>query len=192
VQALANAMRLADIELLRTGDVIVTSFPKGSAQHRSLAFVPSVRDDVRFVAGDLGQTVSAAEHCVVGVVGDLAGLRSMVAWPDWPRVGRLLLWWPPDRSAAPQDTGGMPVLAGLFDQATSALLAQNIPGPKTLPRDGSTQPGTRPGSLGRLLPGLAIREHADGIEIRGLTPGDDASVLLADHRLDEDGFLVAR
>ena len=59
-------------------------------------------------------------------------------------------------------------------------------------RGAKAQPGTRPGSQGRLLPGLGIHERDDGIEIRGLAPEEDTTVFLSGLRLDDEGFLVTR
>jgi hypothetical protein len=52
------------------------------------------------------------------------------------------------------------------------------------------QLGRRAGSLGRLLPGLAVHCDAGGITISGLMPRNNAVIRLDAVQFEERGFLV--
>lgn len=84
--------------------------------------------------------------------------------------------WPPDR-----------VLHGSAAPATGALVALNLPEPP-LPPDAESQPSWREGSLGKLMPGVAL-ETEQPIRLGGMPLGGRVWELREGARLDEEGFL---
>jgi hypothetical protein len=78
------------------------------------------------------------------------------------------------------------------DAATGAIIAVQLPDPK-MPKVGDeVQLGTREGTLGRLLPGLAVTHTETGLIVSGLAPTSTASVTLEGMKLDDDGFIAKR
>lgn len=76
------------------------------------------------------------------------------------------------------------------DPAIGAVIAVQLPDPKLPAGEDELQRGTREGTLGRLLPGLAARQTPEGLHISGLAPGDPRAVFIAGAVLDSQGFIV--
>ncbi len=184
-QALANMLRIAHVELLVKGGTLLVLGGASSVTGRCLMLLKNVR-----VVFSTAEAATAAEGTVVAV-GTAAELASLSTWSDWPRLGRLALCWQGEAPVALPDLGAVPVLRGWLHEATGALISTEIPDPiKPEGPDVMEQLGRRPGTLGRLLPGLAAHEDATGLRITGLAPGDQHGVLLPGGRLDEAGFVV--
>lgn len=77
-----------------------------------------------------------------------------------------------------------------LDAATGAIIAVHVPNPPMAPGSSDEQFGTREGTLGRLLPGLAAHQEGSALVISGLAPGAQAKVTIADAELDPHGFIV--
>jgi hypothetical protein len=76
------------------------------------------------------------------------------------------------------------------DAATGALIAVQVPDPVMPEPERNMQLGTREGTLGRLLPGLAARQFNGALVISGLAPTSTEVVTLPGARLDDMGFVV--
>lgn len=192
-QALANAMRLADIELLKKGDTVVSLSDARSTIGRTLAALPAANDELRF-ADSLSDAAQGVGRSVVAVAVDQAAVQKLSEWTAWRQRGRLVLWWggamaEPDRLEWERKLG-TPVLIGWFDTATGALIAQSVPDPVMPKGEEGNQSGSRAGSPGRLLPGLRMGRADGALEVSGLAPASVAAIRLPGFDLDEDGFLV--
>lgn len=194
-QALANAMRLADVELLKKGDTIIGLSDGPPLIHRTLAALPEVGVGLKF-AGSLSSIDPCLPKSVVAVATDQAGLQKAREWSAWPHLGRAVLWWGEvmDESIRREWEGKLrtPVLPGWFGMAMGALIAQSVPDPIMPKGEEGNQPGSQAGSPGRLLPGLSICRTESGLEISGLSPANAAAIKLPRYDLDENGFVVKR
>lgn len=77
-----------------------------------------------------------------------------------------------------------------LDAATGAIIAVQVPNPPMSEGGTDEQLGTREGSLGRLLPGLAAKQLDTALLISGLAPGSTTTVTIPDATLDPMGFIV--
>ena len=81
----------------------------------------------------------------------------------------------------------------LYDEATGVLLTLSVPDPVMPEKERGNQSGHKPGSLGHVLPGLAVRAEGGGgggLSFSRLLPHTEAEVLLSGVALDEEGFVV--
>ncbi len=187
-QALANAMRLDEIELLRADDTLIIMPGASDIIRRTCLAMP------RTPCLDLNDIGLAAPHSVHAIATSDADIEALVSSPDWPRVRCAVLWWGAQLTSDLQESLeqklGCPALLGFLDLDTGALIAQNIPDPEMAPGDEGLQLGVRAGTLGRLLPGLAVAQNNGTLEISGLAPENPAVIRLPGHSLDESGFIV--
>lgn len=77
-----------------------------------------------------------------------------------------------------------------MDATTGAVIAAQFPNPWMPAGEEAMQNGTREGTLGRLLAGLAVEQTAQGLVISGLAPGDGRTVQLPGATLDAEGFIT--
>ncbi len=76
------------------------------------------------------------------------------------------------------------------DAATGAVIAVQLPDPVMPETEINMQLGTRTGTLGRLLPGLAAREVQGALLISGLAPNVSDTISLPGAKLDAMGFVI--
>jgi acyl-[acyl-carrier-protein]-phospholipid O-acyltransferase/long-chain-fatty-acid--[acyl-carrier-protein] ligase len=187
VQCLANAMRLGEVELLKKGDAVFTTFAKGGAEQVTIALLPSAREDVHYLES-ADQIKACAERSVIAVCGRAEEATALMAMSDAKRAVRLVLIWG-DLAGVSLPALEVPVLRGYFDARSGALLAQNIPDP-VMSREDNVQRGSDTASLGRLLPGLAAIQNEEGLVLSGLSPGADTRIVMRTHQLCESGFIT--
>lgn len=184
VKATANRMRVEDVELISPGAIVLIPGGTGPVA-RFIAQMPTVR-----IIHSLGEAGQAAEHSVIAI-GNVSQLTELGSQPDWARLGRLALCWQ-DEAAVSLPVIGTPVLRGWWHEESGILVSTEMPDPPLPKEDEGAQLGIRPGSLGRLLPGLAFHQESTGLRISGLAPDDATPVWLAGGVLDEMGFVVVK
>lgn len=190
-QIKANALRLLDIEWVRKGNTLLCLSGVHSPVGRTIECYASLDETVKNarVATELA-AAPADSVVVIGAAQELP-VTDLSAWRD--RI-RFVCCWDVALTEANrlelEAACGMPILPGLLDLDTSALISVSLPDPEMPVSERGGQRGTWPGSFGRLLPGLAVRKLEQGLEIRGLRPGSDILVTLPGITLSDNGFLV--
>jgi acyl-[acyl-carrier-protein]-phospholipid O-acyltransferase/long-chain-fatty-acid--[acyl-carrier-protein] ligase len=150
--AFLNALRLREAEWHRPGDVLLCLEPAGSVVHRL------VRELARLLPGTkIIETMVEAGGGPVVAFGGLASLSKS------QQGERLFFCFDPDSTQiaslqAPQ------VLRGYFDAASGVLISAEVPNPPAAEGE-ECQHGTRAGTLGRLLPGLALESLPAGLAV---------------------------
>ncbi len=157
--AFTNALRLRETEWHRAGDVLLCLEPAGSVVHRT------VRELARLLPGTkIIDTMVEAGGAPVVAFGSLASLSQA------GHGERLFFCF--DADAAQITALQAPkVLRGYLDGASGLLISSEVPNPPAAEGE-EPQLGVRAGTLGRLLPGLAIESLPAGLA------------------LDEAGFVV--
>jgi acyl-[acyl-carrier-protein]-phospholipid O-acyltransferase/long-chain-fatty-acid--[acyl-carrier-protein] ligase len=78
----------------------------------------------------------------------------------------------------------------LFDEASGVLLTLSVPDPEMPKKEQGSQRGHKEGSLGHVLPGLAMRAEGGGLYFSWLLPHTDATVSVPGVTVDEEGFVM--
>lgn len=159
--AFANALRLRDAEWHRPGDVLLCLEPPGSMVRRLVIELARLLPGTKII-----ESMALAAGAPVVAFGSLSS-RARAAEGE-----RLFFCFDADAAAItawhdPQ------VLRGYFDAASGLLISSEFPDPPAAEGE-EGQHGRRAGSLGRLLPGLALESLPDGLV------------------LDDDGFVSMR
>lgn len=183
--ALANRMRLETLSLFGKGDTALVLDGRDSEIARSLTGLQSLN-----VVFGTAEAEAAPEGTVVAV-GSAAQLRQASAWSGWSKKVKLAVCWQGEQDAAPANLG-VPVLRGLLHTATGTLVSTEFPDPVMPKGDEELQKGTRPGTLGRLLSGLAACQEGENLIVSGLARGSTQSITLAGCVLDDQGFVTLR
>lgn len=174
---LANALRLREIEWARAGDTVLCLAERGGVIQESLELFADMQKGIRVV---LEPPAGVAEEKLVVVADDAHAARAA----DYAGRARIAMLW--SVSYAAETPAG--VLRGLLDAGTGEMLGACVPDPVMPEGEEGGQLGTCPGTLGRLLPGIACRSEAEGVALTGLASGRE--LRLAGVRLDERGFLL--
>ncbi len=172
-----NALRLSEAEWRCEGDVFLCLEAPGSHLDQL------VKGLTKVIPGSVCVTDASktqAEHIVAFTTREnlhrLSGKERLTFCIDT------------DLSTLPAGHGD--VLRGYIDPATSILVSAEVPDPPMPENEPGGQLGRRAGSLGRLLPGLAVHCDAGGITISGLMPRNNAVIRLDAVQFEERGFLV--
>lgn len=174
--AFANALRLADVEWHRPGDVFLSLEPAGSIVHRTVKALTQVIPGSKYV--DHADEAHATHIVAFGTLASLSRL-----------TGSERLAFCLDSHPAPLPSGSQ-ALRGHMDPATEVLVSIEVPDPPLPAHDKDVQLGRKAGTLGRLLPGLNAEATPEGLRISGLLPNNDEAVILPGVSLDADGFLA--
>lgn len=176
--AFANAKRLAEVEWHRAGDVFLSLEPAGSVIHRTVKALTQLIPGSKYI--DCPTEAHATHIIAFGTRSSLARL-----------TGHERLAFCLDSDPAPLSPE-TPALRGYIDAATGILVSTEVPDPELPEAERGNQLGQKPGSLGRLLPGLNLVATTGGVQISGLLPNDDRVVEITKVKCDEQGFLVLR
>lgn len=173
--AFANAKRLAEVEWHHAGDVFLSLEPVGSIIHRTVKALTQLVPGTKFIDH---ATEAHATHivafCTRNTLDKLTGHERLVFCLD------------SDLTPLPST----PALRGYIDPATGILLSAEVPDPPLPAGEDEGQHGRKIGSLGRLLPGLAIESTAEGVVISGLLPAPSLTATIPGAKMNEQGFLV--
>lgn len=150
--AFLNALRLREAEWHRPGDVLLCLEPAGSVVHRL------VRELARLLPG-----TKIIETMVEAGGGPVVAFGSLAKLSQSQQGERLFFCLDADAAQiaalqAPQ------VLRGYFDAASGVLISAEVPNPPAAEGE-ECQHGTRAGTLGRLLPGLALESLPAGLSV---------------------------
>lgn len=173
--AFANALRLAEVEWHRPGDVFLSLEPEGTIVHRTVKALTQVIPGSKYV-----DHADEAHATHIVAFGSRASLSKLTGHE------RLCFCLDSDLTAAPAS----PALRGHIDAGTEILVSVEVPDPVMPDNDKEAQHGLKPDSLGRLLPGLLVELTAEGVRISGLLPNDQRTITLPGVKLDDEGFLV--
>ena len=150
--AFTNGLRLRETEWHRAGDVLLCLEPAGSVVYRTVHQVARLFPGTKII----GSMVEAGGAPVVAF-GSLASL-SQVGHGE-----RLFFCF--DADAAQITALQAPkVLRGYFDGASGLLISSEVPNPPAAD-ESDPQWGIRAGTLGRLLPGLALESLPAGLSL---------------------------
>ena len=174
--AFANALRLAEVEWCRAGDVLLSLEPAGTLIHRTVKTLTQVIPGTKYI--EHADEAHASHIIAFGTRASLAKLTGHE---------RLAFCLDSDLAPLPSSTA----LRGYIDAETGILLSSEVPDPEMPEDEKGGQLGKKAGSIGRLLPGLKIETSNEGVRISGLMPGDERSIIIPDLHLDEQGFLTA-
>lgn len=150
--AFLNALRLREAEWHRPGDVLLCLEPAGSVVHRL------VRELARLLPG-----TKIIEAMVEAGGGPVVAFGSLASLSKRQQGERLFFCFDADAAQivalqAPK------VLRGYFDAASGVLISSEVPNPPAAEGE-ECQHGTRAGTLGRLLPGLALESLPAGLAV---------------------------
>lgn len=150
--AFLNALRLREAEWHRPGDVLLCLEPAGSVVHRL------VRELARLLPG-----TKIIETMVEAGGGPVVAFGSLASLSKSQQGERLFFCFDADAAQivalqAPK------VLRGYFDAASGVLISAEVPNPPAAEGE-ECQHGTRAGTLGRLLPGLAFESLPAGLTV---------------------------
>lgn len=174
--AFANALRLAEVEWHRPGDVFLSLEPEGTIVHRTVKALTQVISGTKYV--DHADEAHATHIVAFGSRGGLSRLSGKE---------RLVFCLDSDPAPLPAETHA---LRGYIDPGTQVLLTLEVPDPPMPNHDKEAQLGKKPATLGRLLPGLNAEPAPEGVRLSGLLPADEGTVTLPGVTLDADGFLA--
>jgi hypothetical protein len=150
--AFLNALRLHEAEWHREGDVLLCLEPAGSVVHRTVHELARLLPGTKIV-----ESMTEAAGAPLVAFGGLASVSQA------GQGERLFFCFDADAAqiAALQSPQ---VLRGYFDAASGVLISSEFPNPPAA--DGEEgQHGTRVGTLGRLLPGLALESLPAGLSV---------------------------
>ena len=183
LKAQANMMRIDHVALIRRKDTVLVLGGHDSSIARAVALLPEV--EVAHTLAEAAMILTDGGTLVA--IGNTAQLAELALRPDWKRLGRLALCWQNEASVT-LPVMGTPVLRGWWHEATDTLISTEFP---DTPIPGfDSQLGLLPGSLGRLLPGIAYHQEATGLRLTGLLPNSATEIWLEHGVLDEAGFVV--
>jgi acyl-[acyl-carrier-protein]-phospholipid O-acyltransferase / long-chain-fatty-acid--[acyl-carrier-protein] ligase len=135
-QAMANAVRLTQVEWAQPGDTLLCLAPVGSTLHATLVAYTLLRPQIKLIT----TATSATEPLII--VGHSQDFS--LALP----AARLRLCWDDVRSATPPG-----VYRGIFERMTGELLTISVHDPAMPKGEEGNQLGHSEGTLGRALPG---------------------------------------
>lgn len=150
--AFTNGLRLRETEWHRAGDVLLCLEPAGSVVHRTVHQVARLFPGTKII----GSMVEAGGAPVVAF-GSLASL-SLAGHGE-----RLFFCFDADAAQIAALTAPK-VLRGYFDGASGLLISSEVPNPPAAD-ESEPQWGIRAGTLGRLLPGLALESLPAGLSL---------------------------
>lgn len=150
--AFLNALRLHEAEWHREGDVLLCLEPVGSVVHRTVHELARLLPGTKIV-----ESMTEAAGAPLVVFGGLASVSQA------GQGERLFFCFDADAAqiAALQSPQ---VLRGYFDAASGVLISSEFPNPPAAEGE-EGQHGTRAGTLGRLLPGLALESLPAGLSV---------------------------
>ncbi|MBE7496645.1 MAG: 1-acyl-sn-glycerol-3-phosphate acyltransferase [Verrucomicrobiaceae bacterium] len=157
--AFANALRLSELEWRREGDVFLCLEPAGTPVHRTVHELARLLPGTKIITRHA--EAAGAPVAAFTTPATLAGLRG---------DERVVFCWHGMAEATLELPA--PALRGVLEGATGLLLSTELPAP---PAAGGEEPqqGRKPGTLGRLLPGMRVDALPAGL------------------RVDEEGFVSA-
>lgn len=173
--AFANALRLGEVEWHRPGDVFLSLEPADSIITRTVKALTQLIPGSKFI--DHADDAHATHIVAFGTRHSLSILTGHE---------RLAFCFDSDPAPLPSTTA----LRGYLDAATGILISTEVPDPPLPANEQGGQLGRKAGTLGRLLPGLALDSTSTGVRISGLLPESDSAVEFTGVQCDEHGFLI--
>ena len=183
-QIIGNALRLMDAEWARQGDTLLCLAPVSSVIHQTLVAFAEMKGRVRVVT-DPSSLTGCAEKSVIAI-GDATLHEKLAGVLPWSKLGKYAMLWADVQVPVSED---VTVYRGLLHTATGALVSTCVPDPEMPEDERGLQLGILPETYGRLLPGYAVKNTTEGLEISLLTPKNKGPILLSGIALDERGFL---
>ena len=176
---MVNAMRLLETSLLHEGDVILCLVEPAHVLGLTFgAVLPSLRSLTVFWSPTDAVKKNGRRLIVV------RGPGTNTTLPDIGAAEVLTVSCLPNTAAKAAD--GFPAV---FDETTGVLLTLGVPDPALPENERGAQVGHKPGSLGHILPGLAVREDGGSLLFSGLLPDSDATARIVGVKLDAEGFV---
>lgn len=191
-----NALRVLETSLLRQGDVVLCLLNPDHVLGQTFGLALSELRGITtcWTVDELLQDEKngAMEGHRIIAVGNATGLTDprlhSAARPNILTVQ--VISNSSSLSAAAASAGS--TCPAVYDEATGVLLTLSVPDPTLPEKEQGAQVGHKPGSLGHVLPGLAITVPTTGgsLEFAGLLPDSGATAQLHGVRLDDDGFIL--
>jgi acyl-[acyl-carrier-protein]-phospholipid O-acyltransferase/long-chain-fatty-acid--[acyl-carrier-protein] ligase len=190
-----NALRVLETSLLHEGDVVLCLLPPEHAIARTFGVaLPQLRGiTVCWNIDDLLDALVRAKSderriVLIGEASTLTDERLKMAERPYMVSVRV------HSTAALGDAQAVVanVCPALYDESTGVLLTLSVPDPPLPEREHSHQLGRKPGTLGHVLPGLAVQVQDGGLVFSRLLPHTDASAQLSGVTLDAEGFVISR
>jgi acyl-[acyl-carrier-protein]-phospholipid O-acyltransferase/long-chain-fatty-acid--[acyl-carrier-protein] ligase len=188
-----NALRVLETSLLHEGDVVLCLLPPEHAIARTFGVaLPQLRGITvcRNIEDLLDALVRAkSDERRIVLIGDASTLtdeRLKVA----ERPYTVTVQFHSTAAFGGLHTAVANACPALYDEATGVVLTLSVPDPPMPERDRDHQLGRKPGTLGHVLPGLAVQVQEGGLRFSRLLPHSDASIQLPGVTLDDEGFVV--
>jgi acyl-[acyl-carrier-protein]-phospholipid O-acyltransferase/long-chain-fatty-acid--[acyl-carrier-protein] ligase len=188
-----NALRVLETSLLHEGDVVLCLLPPEHAIARTFGMaLPELRGiTVCWNTEELLDALVRAkldERRIV-LIGDTSTLTAEhLKVAERPYTVTVQLF--PTTGVGSVHAAVANAYPALFDEASGMLLTLSVPDPQMPERERGRQFGRKPGTLGHVLPGLAVRVQEGGLSFSCLLPGTDASIQLPGVTLDDEGFVM--
>jgi acyl-[acyl-carrier-protein]-phospholipid O-acyltransferase/long-chain-fatty-acid--[acyl-carrier-protein] ligase len=188
-----NALRVLETSLLHEGDVVLCLLPAEHPVARTFGVaLPQLRGII--VCWSIEDLLDAlvrakSEERRIVLIGDASTLtdeRLKVAERPYTVTVQF-------HSTA--GLGGAPAIVAnafpaLYDETTGVLLTLSVPDPQMPEREHGHQFGRKPGSVGHVLPGLAVQGQEGGLVFSRVLPHTDDSIWLPGVTLDVEGFVM--
>jgi acyl-[acyl-carrier-protein]-phospholipid O-acyltransferase/long-chain-fatty-acid--[acyl-carrier-protein] ligase len=188
-----NALRVLETSLLREGDVVLCVLPPEHAIARTFGVaLPQLRGiTVCWSTEDLLDALvrTKSDERRIVLIGDASTLtdeRLKVA----ERPYTVTVQFHSTASLGDTHAAVANACPALYDEATGVLLTLSVPDPQMPEKERSHQLGRKPGSLGHVLPGLAVQVQEDGLVFSRLLSHAETSVRLPGVTLDDEGFVI--
>jgi acyl-[acyl-carrier-protein]-phospholipid O-acyltransferase/long-chain-fatty-acid--[acyl-carrier-protein] ligase len=191
--ARVNALRVLETSLLHEGDVVLCLLPPEHAIARTFGVaLPQLRgitvcSNIEDLLDALVRAKSDERRIVlIGDISTLTDERLKVAERPYTVTVQF------HSTAALGDVHAAVANAcpALYDEASGVLLTLSVPDPALPEKERGHQLGRKPGTLGHVLPGLAVHVQEGGLLFSRLLPETDASIQLPGVTLDDEGFVV--
>ena len=185
-----NALRIFETSLLRESDILIVLLPPQHPMTATfLGAVPALRK-IRAVASFAEMdSLSLGESRLI-VIEDAASpslLKNDLKARSLTVQLSSLTGWRSD----PDSTDGHSYPAQ-YDAEHGLLLTLSVPDPEMPEKEAGAQLGRKTGSVGRVLPGIAVVETEDGLILRDLLPTTAVEIVLKNVAWDEQGFVFPR
>jgi len=182
---LANALQVSEIGLVEPGDVLLSAqqlaSPEGQVFSLWLPLLHGAAAVSMPLSLDAAQLTALVESEEITLVTGPPELAAML-----PAGGAAFIGF-----GALPDEARAPAFRGLALPDPGAIIALNTVDPAVTTDTAEPQPGSREGSVGRLLPGIALRaDEAGALSVWSPALGcDQWSATGLSGRFDDDGFL---